>query len=149
MLPPCTSYMDTRTSPYALQMVTLRVGCAPRHLFCEVCTQPPKAQSRTLWKKDTSESPNIIEYSPGTRILVTRPLDVVIYDSTGSKRAWTFQEQILSRRCLIFEEGRIYFQCRFVGISEDIRTDSSRNVWSPNRTDSPLQSLDEMKRRPI
>ena len=100
-------------------------------------------------ENDTSGIPSAIEYAPGTRILVTRPLDVVIYDSMWSKRAWTFQEQILSRRCLIFAEGRIYFQCRFAGISEDIRTDSSGNGWSLNRTDSPLQSLDEMKRRPI
>ncbi|KAI2462737.1 heterokaryon incompatibility protein-domain-containing protein [Annulohypoxylon bovei var. microspora] len=96
-----------------------------------------------------SEAPSIIEYAPGTRILITRPLEVVIYDSMWSRRAWTFQEQILSRRCLIFAEGRIYFQCRFAGISEEIWTDSRGNGWSLNRTNSPLQSPEELKRRPI
>ncbi|RYP66470.1 hypothetical protein DL770_008792 [Monosporascus sp. CRB-9-2] len=100
-------------------------------------------------KNMKSDPLSIIEYAPGTRILVTRPLEVVIYDSVWSKRAWTFQEQILSRRCLIFAEGRIYFQCRFAGISEDIWTDNKGNGWSLNRTNSPLQSPEELKRRPI
>lgn len=89
------------------------------------------------------------QYAHGLRILVTRPLDVVIQDSKWSKRAWTFQEQILSCRCLIFAEGRVYFQCRLAGISEDIWTDSKGNGWSLNRTNSPLQSPSLLKGRPI
>ncbi|KAM5356859.1 hypothetical protein ACJ41O_003505 [Fusarium nematophilum] len=102
-----------------------------------------------LSELNSDSEPLSIEYAPGTRLLVTRPLEVVIYDSAWSKRAWTFQEQILSTRCLIFAEGRIYFQCRFAGISEDIWTDSGGNGWSLNRTTSPLQSPDELKSRPI
>ncbi|KAI0882012.1 heterokaryon incompatibility protein-domain-containing protein [Annulohypoxylon maeteangense] len=100
-------------------------------------------------RESNNEGPSIIEYAPGTRILITRPLEVVICDSMWSKRAWTFQEQILSRRCLIFAEGRIYFQCRFAGISEEIWTDNKGNGWSLNRTNSPLQSPEELKSRPI
>lgn len=94
-------------------------------------------------------TPLSVQYADGLRILVTRPLDVVIHDSTWSKRAWTFQEQILSRRCLIFAEGRVYYQCRFAKVSEDIWTDNKGNGWSLNRTNSPLQSPDQIKSRPI
>lgn len=94
-------------------------------------------------------TPMSTQYARGIRILVTRPLEVVIHDSEWSKRAWTFQEQILSRRCLIFAEGRVYFQCRRAGISEDIWTDSNGNGWSLNRPTSPLQSPSLLKRRPV
>lgn len=100
-------------------------------------------------EEDSDTTTISTQYAHGIRILVTRPLEVVIHDSEWSKRAWTFQEQILSRRCLIFAEGRVHFQCRFAGISEDIWTDSKGNGWSLNRTKSPLQSPSLLKRRPI
>lgn len=99
--------------------------------------------------EDDDTSPISMQYADGVRILVTRPLDAVIHDSAWSKRAWTFQEQILSRRCLIFAEGRVYFQCRFAKASEDIWTDNRGNGWSLNRINSHLQSATQLKSRPI
>ncbi|KAI3398376.1 hypothetical protein diail_9468 [Diaporthe ilicicola] len=98
---------------------------------------------------DSDIVPISAQYAAGIRLLAVRPLDVVVNDSEWSKRAWTFQEQILSRRCLIFAEGRAYFQCRFARISEDIWTDSRGNGWSQNRTNSLLQSPKLLSSRPI
>jgi hypothetical protein len=39
--------------------------------------------------------------------------------SIWSSRAWTFQEQLLSVRCLIFTEHQVYWQCRSCTIEEE------------------------------
>ncbi|KAK7932234.1 heterokaryon incompatibility protein-domain-containing protein [Apiospora marii] len=47
------------------------------------------------------------------------PLSSVIQKSTWNSRAWTFQEGLLSRRCLYFTENQIFWQCRTSYQSED------------------------------
>ncbi|KAK3940471.1 hypothetical protein QBC46DRAFT_459005 [Diplogelasinospora grovesii] len=90
------------------------------------------------------------ECAPGVRLMVTRPLEAVVKDSEWNTRAWTFQERVLSRRCLIFAEGRVYFQCRLTGISQDIHTGGGRGSgWSLDRTNSPLRTLRELQQRPM
>ena len=46
-------------------------------------------------------------------------LSTVEQDSAWSRRAWTFQEGILSRRCLYFAEHQVFWQCRTTYQSED------------------------------
>ncbi|KAJ5632960.1 hypothetical protein N7490_009299 [Penicillium lividum] len=89
------------------------------------------------------------ECGPGIRLMVSRPLEAVVSDSVWSKRAWTFQERILSRRCLIFAEGRVYWQCRAIGISQDIYTDGSSKGLSLDPITSPLRTLQELQSRPL
>lgn len=96
-----------------------------------------------------NSKPMSADCAPGVRLMVTRPLEVVINDSAWNKRAWTFQERILSRRCLVFAEGRVYFQCRTTGISQDIYTDGQGSGWSLDRTNSPLRTLRELQQRPL
>ena len=93
--------------------------------------------------------PMSAECAPGVRLMVTRPLEAVVNDSMWNKRAWTFQERILSRRCLIFAEDRVYFQCRSTGISQDIYTDGKGQGWSLDRTNSPLRTLRDLQQRPL
>jgi hypothetical protein len=83
------------------------------------------------------------ECLPGVRLLVSRPPEAVIQDSLWNQRGWTFQERLLSRRCLIFAEGQVYFQCRSAVISQDIFTDGGGNGW----TNSPLRTLSELRRK--
>ena len=87
--------------------------------------------------------------APGLTLLVSRPPELVIKDSVWNKRGWTFQERLLSRRCLIFAEGKVYFQCRSTGMSEDIHTDGKGTGWSLDSTNAPLRTLGELNRRSI
>ncbi|KAF9884823.1 hypothetical protein FE257_001239 [Aspergillus nanangensis] len=98
---------------------------------------------------DIYSEPMSAECAPGVRLMVTRPLEAVVSDSVWSKRAWTFEERILSRRCLIFAEGRVYWQCRAISISQDIHTDGSSKGLSLDLTNSPLRTLQELQRRPL
>jgi hypothetical protein len=43
----------------------------------------------------------------------------VLSSSTYDCRAWTFQERLMSRRCLYFAKDQVYFQCS-KGISSDV-----------------------------
>jgi hypothetical protein len=89
------------------------------------------------------------DYAPDVRIMVRRSLEAVVNDSGWNKRAWTFQERVLSRRCLIFAEGGVYFQCRSTTISQDIYAGSKGLGWSLDQTSSPLQTLKELQHRPF
>jgi Heterokaryon incompatibility protein (HET) len=100
-------------------------------------------------KDDYDSQPMSAECGFGVRLMVTRPLEAVVNDSEWNKRAWTFQERILSRRCLVFAEGRVYFECRSTSISQDIHIDRNNKDWSLDRTNSPLRTLRELQQRPI
>ncbi|OCL09073.1 HET-domain-containing protein [Glonium stellatum] len=100
-------------------------------------------------ENDSNSQQMSAECAPGVRLMVARPLEAVINDSVWNKRAWTFQERVLSRRCLIFAEGRVYFQCRSTGISQDLYTDGKGSGWSLDRTNSPLRTLEELQQRPL
>jgi hypothetical protein len=46
-----------------------------------------------------------------------------IMSSTWSRRAWTYQEAILSQRLLYFTDSEIYFECRSMQIRESLSAD--------------------------
>jgi hypothetical protein len=88
------------------------------------------------------------ELLPGIELLVSRPPESVIQDSVWSQRGWTFQERLLSRRCLVFAEGQVYFQCRTAVMSQDILNDGDdTNTWSLDWANSPLRTLGELRRK--
>lgn len=96
---------------------------------------------------DQSDSqPLVADCAPRVRLMVTRPLEAVINDSIWNKRAWTFQERILSRRCLIFAEGRVYWECRGISISQDIHTDGRSQELVPT---FPLRTLQQLQTSPL
>lgn len=97
---------------------------------------------------DASELPPLTaECLPNVRLLVSKPPESTIEDSVWNKRGWTFQERLLSRRCLIFAEGQVYFQCRSTVISQHIFTDGGVNGWPLDWTNAPLRTLGELPRR--
>lgn len=87
--------------------------------------------------------------APGVRLMISRSPETGIKSSAWDKRAWTFQERLLSKRCLIFTEGRVYFQCLSTGMSEDIFADRKGAGWSLDLVNAPLQMLRELHRRPL
>lgn len=91
----------------------------------------------------------LAEYVGDMRLLVSRPSEKVIKDSVWDQRGWTFQERILSRRCLVFVAGRFYFQCRRGSISQDIYPDATGRGLSMEGQTSPLRTLSWLQSRPI
>ena len=87
--------------------------------------------------------------APRVRLMVSRPPEIGIRASKWNTRAWTFQERLLSKRCLIFTEGRVYFQCLSTGMSEDIFADREGAGWSLDLVNAPLQMLGELSRRAL
>jgi hypothetical protein len=81
----------------------------------------------------------------GAHLMLHQPPEVSIEASQWNKRAWTFQERLLSKRCLIFTGGRVYFQCRSTGMSEDIFADRGGRGWSLDLLRSPLQMLSQLR----
>ncbi|KAI0104207.1 heterokaryon incompatibility protein-domain-containing protein [Nemania sp. FL0031] len=77
-------------------------------------------------------------------LMVTRPPEAYIRQSTWNERAWTLQERLLSRRCLIFTNGRVYFQCRSTGMSEEIFADRIGAGWSLDLVHAPMQMFREI-----
>ncbi|KAE8153244.1 hypothetical protein BDV25DRAFT_137150 [Aspergillus avenaceus] len=100
---------------------------------------------------DDVDSPYLLgaECGLGVRLLATRSLEAVVDDSEWNRRAWTFQQRALSRRCLIFAEGRVYFQCRSTTISQDIHTDKDGYGTWLDRSSIPLHTPQELQLRPI
>ncbi|ETS78651.1 hypothetical protein PFICI_08504 [Pestalotiopsis fici W106-1] len=56
--------------------------------------------------------PPVLTYKQGRRSLIIEPVFELDYDSTEwQRRGWTFQERTLSRRNLVFQEGRVFWEC--------------------------------------
>ena len=85
----------------------------------------------------------------GAHLMLHQPPEASIEASQWNKRAWTFQERLLSKRCLIFTGGRVYFQCRSTGMSEDIFADRGGRGWSLDLLRSPLQMLSQLRLRAL
>ncbi|KAK8052960.1 hypothetical protein PG996_012261 [Apiospora saccharicola] len=98
---------------------------------------------------DTDTDPIRIQCTPGLWLMVTRPLEAVVNNSTWNTRAWTFQERILSRRCVIFAENRVYFQCRANSVSQDTYSKTQSSGASLDLMNSSIQPLQEIRQRPI
>ena len=61
----------------------------------------------------------------------------------------TFQERVLSKRCLIFTDGKVYLQCRSTIMREDIYTEEASAGRSIDFLHGPVQHYTELDRHPI
>ena len=104
---------------------------------------------RAMHPKEHDAAQISAECAPGVRLMVSRPPEIGIKASKWNTRAWTFQERLLSKRCLIFTEGRVYFQCLSTGMSEDIFADREGAGWSLDLVNAPLQMLRELSQRAL
>ncbi|KAF2821573.1 HET-domain-containing protein [Ophiobolus disseminans] len=91
----------------------------------------------------------IADCTEDVRLVVSRPPEMYIQYSRWNTRAWTFQERLLSRRCLIFTGSRVYFQCHSTGMSEDIYADREGAGWSLDFMHAPLQTIRQLPLRSI
>lgn len=76
-----------------------------------------------------------------------------IKSSRWNKRAWTFQERMISPRCLICVSDRVYFQCQTAVLSEDIFSDTKTKQgtagWSLELFENPARTLRRLPTDPI
>jgi hypothetical protein len=70
-------------------------------------------------------------------------LSVVLQNSKWHTRAWTFQEGILTKKCLFFSEHHVYFQCRSSYFIEDSHGDQTRRDWGSGFTNPFNQNVTE------
>jgi hypothetical protein len=107
----------------------------------------PKATSEQITVSDSYVENSILSAKclPNVELLVSKLPETVIQDSDWDGRGWTFQERMLSRRCLIFAGDRVYFQCRQMVMSQEIFPDRGGKGWSLDWTNSPLRTLAELK----
>lgn len=121
-----------------------------RNAHLTICAADGEGSGEGLSALDPmkAEKP-IAQYVEGIKLQVSRPSESVIRDSVWNQRGWTFQERILSPRCLLFVKGRFYFQCRKSNMSQDIYPDPTGNGLSMDWMNSPLRTLSGLKTRPI
>jgi hypothetical protein len=78
-------------------------------------------------------------------------LSPILEKSRWGSRAWTFQEQIFSRRCLYFTEHQVYFQCQSGTRREDVLNEYlgspgaenplERETWATDSAYSPVFNI--------
>ncbi|ROW08800.1 hypothetical protein VMCG_02709 [Cytospora schulzeri] len=79
----------------------------------------------------------------GMTLLAVKTVESLIQNSEWDRRAWTFQERMLSPRCLIFTEDRVFFQCRQATWSEEVESESSLRSWTVDMVRLPLDSVEK------
>lgn len=121
-----------------------------RNAHLTICAADGEGSGEGLSALDPTKAEKpIAQYVEGIKLQVSRPSESVIRDSVWNQRGWTFQERILSPRCLVFVKGRFYFQCRKANMSQDIYPDPTGNGLSMDWMNSPLRTLSGLKTRPI
>ncbi|KAI0100680.1 heterokaryon incompatibility protein-domain-containing protein [Nemania sp. FL0031] len=74
-----------------------------------------------------------------------------ITDSRWASRGWTYQEAILSRRCLVFTDDQLYFECNSMSCCEsfNIERDGGLHKMSPDLLFFTQPSLFSLKQLPF
>ncbi|KAK5677254.1 hypothetical protein LTS10_010443 [Elasticomyces elasticus] len=86
-------------------------------------------------------------------LMLSWPSEVYVACSRWNSRAWTFQERMLSPRCLICVSQRVYFQCKTTTMSEDIysdvKTEKGSAGWSVELKGAPAQTFKRLDVDPV
>ncbi|KAK5170438.1 uncharacterized protein LTR77_005026 [Saxophila tyrrhenica] len=83
------------------------------------------------------------------RLMLVYPYEHYISRSSWNMRAWTFQERLLSKRCVVFVDGRVYFECRSTMFSEQIFGESPESAWYLDLLNGSLQQYKKLSDQPV
>ncbi|KAK3366180.1 heterokaryon incompatibility protein-domain-containing protein [Lasiosphaeria ovina] len=93
------------------------------------------------------DGPDFIETIwPGVRMTALHDVQDILGSAKYGTRGWTFQEQILSSRILVFTDRMVYFHCHDCTWSEDSKADETprqRTKIGGPRTVAPVVELAE------
>ena len=95
-------------------------------------SQLPGVQPGTRLKDITMEkAPETITANGGPEAyLATRPqLQDWLMKAKYNSRGWTFQELLLSRRCLLFTDQQVYFSCMAEELKSDVPLFPGEHTW--------------------
>ncbi|KAM5387017.1 hypothetical protein ACJZ2D_000310 [Fusarium nematophilum] len=76
------------------------------------CGHDANARLRGVQAGTRRASENTFEVIPGVEMGVVTGLDGLLKNSVYDSRAWTFQEQVLSRRVVYFVDDKVFYRCR-------------------------------------
>ena len=116
--------------------------------ICAADGENPNAGLRGMDSKQRQFSQHMELYAPGLRLMASYLAKTYIQNSTWSTRAWTFQERLLSRRCVFFADSRVFFQCRSAAMREDIIAEEALG-WSIEHALDPIETLDNLDTRAL
>ena len=119
--------------------------------FFTICAADGDKPSSGLHGMDPRQrhfSQHMEDYAPGMRLMVSFLAESYIQHSAWNTRGWTFQERLLSKRCLIFTDSRVFFQCRSTTMREDVAGEETTG-WSIEHAHAPWQILDDLNTRAI
>ena len=121
------------------------------HALVTVCAADGDKPTTGLHGMDPRQrrfSQHMEDYAPGVRLMVSFLAESYIQNSAWNTRGWTFQERLLSKRCLIFTDSRVFFQCRSATMREDVTVDEPTG-WSIEHAHAPWQILDDLETRAV
>ena len=118
--------------------------------FFTICAADGNSPNTGLLRFNSMQrhSQHIGDCGPGVRLMLSSPAESYIQKSAWNSRGWTFQERLLSKRCLIFADSRVFFQCRSSTMREDI-SGEEKSGWTIEHTHAPWQILDDLDTRSI
>lgn len=92
-----------------------------------------------------SRVPQPVAFASGKQLVSTLPhVSIALQDTKWVTRGWTYQEAILSRRCLVFTDLQVYFICQIstcceaMHKSDDLRSPSNRLPYALYRPQVPV-----------
>jgi hypothetical protein len=137
----CTIFDDSEMDHRAMAQIFSKS-------FLTVCAADGTGQNVGLKALHTARKEpvqHIEKCPPGIELMVLHPAETYIGQSEWNRRGWTFQERILSTRCLIFVADRVYWECRDANASEDIIEDSREPGWSIDMIYNPLRFMGDLR----
>ncbi|KAH7180230.1 hypothetical protein DER46DRAFT_619788 [Fusarium sp. MPI-SDFR-AT-0072] len=96
------------------------------------CGHDANARLPGIQEGTRDDSYNTFEIVPGVEIGIVMGLDGLLKRSVYDSRAWTFQEQVLSRRVLYFIDNKVFYRCRAAEHAEHFADDLSQTSIGPS-----------------
>ncbi|OBS23136.1 hypothetical protein FPOA_03694 [Fusarium poae] len=82
-----------------------------------------------------------VEIHEGLPLTTLTPVSKIISSTGWDSRAWTLQERLLSRRCLISSPDGMIWQCKCTTWRDDVDSCMDNDTWNLDLVGSPLAAL--------
>lgn len=122
----CITQDDDREKVRLINIMNQVYGRAFLTLVVATATSPTRDYGIPGCNGTVRTARQFVENLEGLDMVTALPnLDEALESSIWSRRGWTFQEGILSKRCLIFTDQQLFFRCTKDARSEDVVAEGS------------------------